>query len=182
MPCWQQDSVLLTGAFGGNLTLPPPFLALSKNNLSSSVWPRREYTWTFNWKESLLNCYESCQSVPYTHRQSWNRMMNTFIIVDITPTCERCPLQKGLLLSSIWPGTEYTWVLISNSLLISFESYPVIPYSHKGSLDNGWWKTLLIVNIKAMCERFLSYVLLVMCFYLMCFWLYPIKIVISLSL
>ena len=34
-------------ALGDNLTVEPP-------SLHPSVWPRREYTWTINWKQSLL--------------------------------------------------------------------------------------------------------------------------------
>ena len=50
-----------------------PFLHPPKKAfLSSSVWPRREYTWTLDWKESLLTCFENCQDVPYSHRQSRN--------------------------------------------------------------------------------------------------------------
>ena len=39
----------------------------TKAFLSSSVWPRREYTWTLNWKQSLLICFESYQGIPYSH-------------------------------------------------------------------------------------------------------------------
>ena len=39
--------------------------------------------------ESLLICFENCQGVPYSNRRSRNRMMNTFIKVNITPTCKR---------------------------------------------------------------------------------------------
>ena len=42
-------------ALGGNLTMWLPFLEpLRKAFLSPSVWPRREHTWTLNWKQSLL--------------------------------------------------------------------------------------------------------------------------------
>ena len=55
-----QPSVL-----GGNLTMRPPFLHPPKKAfLSSSVWPRREYIWTLNWKESLLICFEDCRVFP----------------------------------------------------------------------------------------------------------------------
>ena len=57
--------------------------------LFSSVWPQREYTWTLNWKETLLICFENCQGVPYPHKQSRNRMINTFIIVNTIPICKR---------------------------------------------------------------------------------------------
>ena len=39
--------------------------------LSLSVWPRRQYTWTLNWKKSLLICFESYQGIPYyQHRKN----------------------------------------------------------------------------------------------------------------
>ena len=39
--------------------------------------------------------------------------------------------KKAFFLPSVWPGIEYTWALISKkSLLICFESYQGIPYSH----------------------------------------------------
>ena len=42
--------------------------------------------------------------------------------------------KKAFLLPSVWPGIEYTWALISKkSLLICFESYQGIPYSHRQS-------------------------------------------------
>ena len=54
--------------------------------LSPLVWARREYIWKLNWKESnLLIYFENWQGTPCSHRQSRNRMMNTFIIVNITP-------------------------------------------------------------------------------------------------
>ena len=64
----------------------PPSCALPKKTfLSPSVWARREFIWKLNWKESLLIYFENCQGAPCSHRQSRNRMMNTFIIVNITP-------------------------------------------------------------------------------------------------
>ena len=80
----------LPSALGGNLTMWPPFLHPPKNTfLSPSIWSRRD-TWTLNtWKESLLICLEYCQGVPYSHRQSRNRMMNFFIKVNITATWKK---------------------------------------------------------------------------------------------
>ena len=72
-------------ALGDNLTMWSPFLHPPKKAfLSPPVWPRREYIWKLNWKESLLICFENCQGVPCYHRQSRNRIMNFFIIVNIT--------------------------------------------------------------------------------------------------
>ena len=50
-----------------------------------SQW--KEYIWKLNWKESLLVYFENFQGAPCSHRQSRNRMMNTFLIVNITPIC-----------------------------------------------------------------------------------------------
>ena len=52
-----------------------------------SVWARRKYIWKLNWNEILLIYLENWQGAPCSHRQSRNRMMNTFIIVNITPIC-----------------------------------------------------------------------------------------------
>ena len=77
-------------ALGGNLTMWRPFLHPPKKAfVSPSLWPRREHNWALNWKESLLICFKNCLSVPYSHRKSKNKLMNTFIIVNITPTCKR---------------------------------------------------------------------------------------------
>ena len=46
-------------ALGVNFTMWAPFLHPSKKALlSPSVWPRGEYTWTINWKQSLLIYFE----------------------------------------------------------------------------------------------------------------------------
>ena len=86
-------SSLMTSAFGGNLTMwhppsPPSFLHSSKKTfISPSVWPRREYTWHSVEKRAYWFILKIARmfSIP----TSRNRMMNTFIIVDITPTCNR---------------------------------------------------------------------------------------------
>ena len=97
-------------ALGNNLIvwfIPPPhhpFLYPPKKAfLSPSVWSRREYTWTLNWKESLLICFENCQGVHYSQRQTTNRMMNTFIIVNVNPNMwniKLCLEDKSVLIHS----------------------------------------------------------------------------------
>ena len=57
----------------------PSCTLAKKAFLSPSIWERREYIWKFNWKKSSLICFENCQGVSCSHRQSRNRMMNTFI-------------------------------------------------------------------------------------------------------
>ena len=54
---------------------------------SSSIWERRGYIWKLNWKESLLIYFENFQGASCSHRQSRNRVINTFIIVNITSIC-----------------------------------------------------------------------------------------------
>ena len=58
----------------------PPSCTLSKRVfLSFSVWARREYIQKLNWKKSLQIYFQIWQVAPCSHRQSRNRMMNTFI-------------------------------------------------------------------------------------------------------
>ena len=118
----------------GNLTMCPRFLHPPKKAfLAPLVWPRRE---------SLLICFENCQQgVSYSHRQSRNTIMNTFMLVNITPTCKfrgliyACPPKNGLP-SPFSLARNNTWALIwKKSLLICFESYYGIPYSHTGRVD-----------------------------------------------
>ena len=79
---------------------PHCWTLLKKAFLSPSVWARREYIWKLNRKESLLICFENCHGVTCSYRQSSNRIMNTFIIVNINLICKRkfrgsiyvCPL------------------------------------------------------------------------------------------
>ena len=64
------SSLMTASTLGSNLIMRSPFLHPSKKTfLSSSVWPRREYTWTLNWKESLLIYFENCQDVLYSLEQ-----------------------------------------------------------------------------------------------------------------
>ena len=127
--------------------LHPPKVAF----LSSSVSLRREYTWKLNWKEILLHCFENYPGGHYSHRQSRNRMMNTFITANITPTCKSLEnksmlvhTKKTFLLSSFWPETDYTSAPIwKKSLLICSESYQGISYSNTGRVDRGWWTLCL---------------------------------------
>ena len=126
--------------------LHPP----KKAFLSFSVWPRKECTWTLNWKRSLLICFENCQGFSYSHRQSRNRMINTFIVAHIAPHLKHSLEDKSILvlskkaflLPSVCPGTEHTWIFIwEKSLLISFESYQGVPYSHTSKVERRWWET-----------------------------------------
>ena len=136
----------------------PSFCTFSiKVFLSLSVWARREYIWKLNWKESLLIYFENWQGAPCSHRQSRNRMMNTFIIVNITPICKRqfrgyiyaCPHQKG-------PPYHFTWALIwKKSLLLTALFWKLPGYSifpHRPSRQR-MGNTLLMININPICKR-----------------------------
>ena len=98
----------------------------SEENISGNSIERRVY---------ILIYFENWQGAPCSYRQSRNRMMNTFIIVNITPICKRqfrgyiyaCPHQKG-------PPYHFTWALIwKKSLLLTalfwkLPGYPLFPH------------------------------------------------------
>ena len=118
--------------------------------LSHSVSARKEYIWKLNWKESLQICSENCQGVPCFHWQSRNRMMNTFIIANITPICNRFKKKPSL---SLHLGTYLKEELITY-ILLCFESYQGVSYSHTGRIDkNGMVNTLLMINVNHICKR-----------------------------
>ena len=72
-------------ALGDNSECGPSSRTLPRRAFfSPSVWPRRKYIQKLNCKESLLICFEKFMDAPFSHWQSRNRMMNTFIIVSIT--------------------------------------------------------------------------------------------------
>ena len=60
--------------------------------------------------------------------------------------------KKAFFPLSVWPRIEYTWALIRNKgLLICFEGYQGILYSHTGRVDK-YVNTLLMVNINPICK------------------------------
>ena len=135
--------------------------------LSTSVWPRREHSWTLNW-ESRAYWFILKIARMFHIFTSRNRMTITFIIVSnsINPTCGHVSVvmwscqvysmlfqsKKTILFPSVWPGPEYTWALIcKKSSLICFKSYQGIPYSHTGKVDRNV-NTLLMVNINPICK------------------------------
>ena len=89
----------------------PPFLHPPKKTfLSSSVWRRGEYTWTFNWKESLeiredskrkiqisLSTHKDCYEGTWLHvellytlslQRSLNIIQKSFIKNNVVGTCQ----------------------------------------------------------------------------------------------
>ena len=123
--------------------------------LSPSAWARREYIWKLSWKESSLICFENYQGVPWSHRQRRNRMMNSFIIVNITPYAIDSLEDKSMLVhfKKAFPLTSlgHSFERRAYYLLLRFESYLGIPYSHTGRVYRG---TLLMVNINPICKRY----------------------------
>ena len=41
------------------------------------------------WKKRLLICFESYQSIPYSHTVTVDRNLNTLLMVNINPICKR---------------------------------------------------------------------------------------------
>ena len=115
--------------------------ASSKKNCSfTSVWSRREYIWTLNWKENLLLCFEHFQGVPCSYRQSRNRMMNTFIIVNITPSVRDSLEGKSMLLhfKKAFPVTSLGHLFERRGYWFVL-SYHGIRFSHTGRVEREWW-------------------------------------------
>ena len=77
-----------------------------------------------------------------SHRQSRNRVMNTFIIVNITPYIVDSLEDKPMLVhfKKAFPLTSlgHSFQRRAYYLLLCFESYEGIPYSHTGRVDRGW--------------------------------------------
>ena len=75
---------------------------------------------------------------------------NNQVLLILTSRCVvlLAPSKKRVLLSlSVWPAREYTWTLIwKKSLLICFESYQGVPYSHRQSRKR-MMKTFIIVTL-----------------------------------
>ena len=109
--------------------------------LSPSVWARREYIWKLNWKESLLIYFENWQGAPCSHRQSRNRVMNTFIIVNITPICRQ--VRDSLEDKSM--------------LLVHFKLPGYSLFLHRQSRQR-MVNTLLMIKINPTCKRLLIFI------------------------
>ena len=95
----------------------PPLLAPSKKGLllAFTFAKKRTYLDT-QLKGDLTNLFFELPDVPFSHRQSRNRMISTFIIVNITPHLRDILEDKlmlvhsknAYLLPSVWPGIEDT--------------------------------------------------------------------------
>ena len=127
--------------------------------LSPSVWARREYICKLNWKKSLLIHFENCQGAPCSHRQSRNRIMNTFIIVNITSLKDKSMLLVHF--KKAFPLTfGHSFERRAYWLLFHFESYQGIPYSYTGKEDRIV-NPLLMIKINPTCiKRLLIFICL----------------------
>ena len=149
------DLLWQPSALGGDLTMCPVFLySPRKALLSPSLWPRKEHTWTLNWKGSLLICFENGVGVPYSIRQSRNSMMNSFITVNITPTCKRqfrgyiypCPLQKDLPPISLAWSRIYWETNLKEELTDLFWKLLRVWYFLFPNPERWWWTLCLYVR------------------------------------
>ena len=101
-----------------------------------SVWSRREYNWTLNWKDNLLNCFENCKSVP---------LFPNFTLVD---SKKAFLIPISLARNRIYLGTHLTKELID--LFWKLPRYSLIPHwQSRQRMVN----TLLLVNINSVCKK-----------------------------
>ena len=72
-------------------------------------------------------CFENWLGVPYSHRQSGNRMMNLFTIVNITPTRKKegLPSPFSLARNRLYAGTHLKEEL--NDVLKATSGIPYSP-------------------------------------------------------
>ena len=108
---------------GDNLTMRPPSSSTLQKRPSYNI----EYTWTLNRKESLLICFENYQDVLYSHKQSRNRIINTFIVVNIAPK----RIFFGPKQNILWHSFERT------AYLFVLKAMRVFPVPHTQRVDRG---------------------------------------------
>ena len=136
---------------------PPSCNLPKKAFLSPSVWARREYIWKLSWKESLLIYFENCQGAPCSHRQSRNRMMNSFIIVNITPYAIDSLEDKSMLVhfKKAFPLTPLGHSFERRAYYLTALFWKLPGYSlfpHRQSRQR-MVNTLLMININPICKR-----------------------------
>ena len=106
------------------------------------------FPFKLNWKESLLIYFENFEAVPCSHRQSSNRMLKTFLIVNITPfTIVNIIPSLSLYFST--PFTDHCFIL---------KVTKVFPYSYTGKVDRRMVNTLLMIKINPTCKRLLIFI------------------------
>ena len=98
-------------------------------------WARRVYIRKLKWKEILLICFEYCQGLPCSYWQSRNKMINTFIIVNITPICNSLDDKSINLLLCLEPLQKclhfpFTCVLTwKKNLMLTASLWKLLEYS-----------------------------------------------------
>ena len=105
------------------------------------------------------------QGAPCSPRQSNNRMINTFIIVNITPTCRQeivwrinlCFLSTSKRPSlSHYLGTPFKEELTDYCFILKVTR--IFPYSYTGKADQRMVNTLLMIKINPTCKRLLIFI------------------------
>ena len=115
-------------------------------------------------KESLLIYFENFHGAPCSHRQSRKRMINTFIIVNITPTRKKIVwwINLCLLSTSKRLPSHFTWaLLLKKNLLItvSFWKLPVYSLIPTGKVcRQKMVNTLLMIKINPTWKRLLIFI------------------------
>ena len=61
----------------------------NKAFLLPSLWLEAEYICALIWKKSLLISFESYQGIPNSHTGRVDRNVNTFLMVNIIPVCNK---------------------------------------------------------------------------------------------
>ena len=123
---FRHDNQLFLGIIsqcGSPCTLP------KRAFLSPSVWARRKYIWKLSQIESWLICFENYQGVPCSHRQSRNMMMNSFIIVNITPYAIDSLEDKSMLalFKQAFPPTSLGQLLERRAYCFVLKATRVLP-------------------------------------------------------
>ena len=137
------DLLWQPSALGSNLTMWPPSCTLQKRPSSLVHFGQK------------LNILDSQLKKKFTDLV-W-KLPGSSLFWQTSPHVRDTSMlfhsTKAFLLPSVWPGTEHTWALIwKESLIICFESYQSIPYSHTGRVDSNV-NTLLMMNINLICKR-----------------------------
>ena len=138
---------------------PPSLLAPSRKRSSSPrQFGKEDNTWKLIWK-SLLICFESCQGIPYSHRQSNKKMVRTLLMV--TPHVRDSLEDKSILITSK-KGLSRPWSLakmkiyfgahLKEELIDLFWALQGYSYFHRQRRKRVV-NTLLMVSIIPICKR-----------------------------
>ena len=101
------SSFTIASALGPNLTLHPP----TPSHAPSKKWPSYPISlannkiissWAQILKKSLLICFERCQGISYPNRKSTKELVNTLLMVIITPTIRDSLEDKSMLFTHFY--------------------------------------------------------------------------------